>query len=60
MYNNPENLSPQEVIDKLQVLSQCIIMACGVTKNRSKRIGVLESYGFPIKITKTEWMQKFC
>ena len=60
IYNNPENLSPQEVIDKLSVLTLGVIMSVGTTVNREKRIKVLESYGLPVKISKMEWKQKFC
>ena len=59
MYNNPENINHEEIIRKLENLTKGIILVFGQTKNRCERIKVLESYGYPIKITKEEWIKKF-
>jgi hypothetical protein len=54
MYNNPENLSREEIHTKL---AYSISYHRG--SNRAKRKQVLESYASDI-ITKEEWIAKYC
>ena len=60
MYDNPENLSPEDIIMKLRSLTHGCIMSSYHTENRSKRIETIESYGLPVKISKKEWINRFC
>jgi len=60
MYNNPENMSPDDILRQLKYLTHSVICAVGTTENRCKRIKVLESYNMPIKISNEQWIKKFC
>lgn len=52
MYDNPENIGPDEIIRKLK----CNLKP---TENRKKRFLTLLNYSIN-KITKEEWINKFC
>lgn len=49
-YDNPENLSPEEIIQKMQSL--------GNGPNRNKRFFELASYS-DVQITKEQWIKKY-
>lgn len=51
MYNNPENIGPNEILRKMQSL--------GNGPNRYKRFNILYSYSVDI-ISKEEWIKKYC
>ena len=51
MYDNPENISPDEILRKMINL--------GFGPNRSKRFQVLKNYSVE-KISKDEWIKKYC
>jgi hypothetical protein len=53
MYNNPENLSKDEILTKLAYAFTF------TGTNRLKRKQVLESYSSEI-ITKEEWVTRYC
>lgn len=53
MYNNPENLSEIEILNKLAYQ----FSYWGT--NRNKRKKVLESYSTE-KISKSEWIKRYC
>lgn len=51
MYDNPENLSLNEILDKVSNI--------GHGNNRSKRCRVLHDYSTNI-ISKEDWIEKYC
>jgi hypothetical protein len=51
MYDNPENLSPAEILNKLYNI--------GHGPNRDKRCSVLYNYSTDI-ISNNEWVRKYC
>ena len=51
MYNNPENIGPDEILWKIATLG------CG--PNRNKRVITLGSYSVNI-ISKEEWSKRYC
>jgi len=59
LYNNPENLNPEEIHKKLMHLYHSCIRAKGTTVNRNKRINILESYKTDL-ITKEQWIHIYC
>ena len=51
MYDNPENIGPDEILRKMRNL--------GLGRNRNKRFDSLSSYSVEI-ITNEEWIKKYC
>lgn len=61
MNNNPENLSLEEINNKLHVLTCSVISAVGPSHNRETRIEILEGYAEAHKtISKEKWVTSFC